>query len=480
MFQCTLFKCDLKTPYSGARTWLWAQLLLLLMCGGCATLPNLDTRPASREAARALRAMSAMPRIDGARGPLSAQQAKVIMDRLRNEASTNFLDLHVAVEESMVGSPLTAGNRVKLLHDGPATYQAMIAAITAARQHINMETYIFDDDEVGQRFVAALIAKQREGVQVTVIRDSVGTLSTPTEFFTEMTAAGIKVLEFNPVNPLTSKAGWSLNQRDHRKLLIVDGRIAFMGGINISSVYSSGSFRRAKLKPDTLPWRDTDVQVEGPVVLELQKLFLETWTQQQGEALATDTWFPQAQTLGREVVRAVGSSPEDPYSFIYATLISAFRSAQSHIWLTNAYFVPDPQLVEALEQATARGVDVRLILPSRTDSWLVLQASRAHYTRLLKAGVRIYLRRDALLHVKTALVDGVWSTVGSTNLDWRSFLHNQELNVIVLGDDFGNQMREAFLKDAAQSDEITLKSWRTRPVSARFSELFGRIWQYWL
>lgn len=422
--------------------------------------------------------------IDAAHGPLSAERSKAILDRLKaGGVQTNIFDLHMAIEEAIVGSPLSVGNTVELLQDGPATYRSMLAAIDGARDHINIETYIIEDDEVGQRFAAALIAKQRKGVQVNLIRDSVGTLKTPAEFFKRLTDAGIKVLEFNPVNPATAKAGWEVNQRDHRKLLIVDGRIAFLGGINISAVYSTGSLsqRSKKDRPDgELPWRDTDLRLEGPVVTELQKLFIETWEKQKGEPLAKRNYFPTIKPKGKEVVRAIGSSPDDPYSLIYATLISAIHSAQTEILLTNAYFAPDQQFLAELKEAEARGVDVKLIVPSSTDSWLVFHAGRTRYTELLEAGVRIYERQGALLHVKTAVIDGVWSTVGSTNLDWRSFVHNDEVNAVVLGTDFGDKMRAVFAADLAKSDEITLEQWRRRPLNVKAMELFGRLWLYWL
>lgn len=458
--------------------YCWKLGIVVILClalSVCSSLPTLTPDMARPDAAPV--------QLDGPHGPLSATRSKAILDRLQARgAETNIFDLHLAVEEAIVGSPLTTSNKVELLQDGPATYQAMIDAIDAALDHINLETYILDDDEVGQRFADALIAKQLAGVQVNLIRDSVGTLGTPSKFFTRLSAVGIQVLEFNPVNPLTAKAGWTVNQRDHRKLLIIDGRIAFLGGVNISSVYSGGSFsQQSSERPGAaLPWRDTHLQLEGPVVGELQKLFIETWEKQQGNALIPRDYFPASQHRGNDVVRAVGSSPDDPYSLIYVTLISALRSAQSEIWLTNAYFVPDPQLLAALKQAAARGVDVQLILPSSTDSWLVLHAGRAYYSELLKAGVKLHQRRDALLHVKTAVIDGVWSTVGSTNLDWRSFLHNQEVNAVVLGTDFGSKMRAAFLADRDKSEQITLEQWRRRPLDARAKELLGRLWEYWL
>jgi cardiolipin synthase len=459
-------------PQRRLNRWLSLGLLCL---AGCSSLPTIVPDLARRTGPPV--------QLEGARGPLSAAQSKAILDGLSSRGQdTDIFDRHLALEEAIVGSPLTTGNQVLLLQDGPATYQAMHAAILAARDHINMETYVLEDDEVGQRFAQALIAKQQQGVQVNLIRDSAGTLGTPVAFFKGLADSGIKVLEFNPINPLAARKAWELNQRDHRKLLIVDGRTAFMGGINISSVYSSGSFSRgSRARLDGNPgWRDTDLQLQGPVVAELQKLFLATWESQKGEPLAAKNYFPRPESAGRQVVRAIGSSPEEPYSLIYATLLSAIGSAETSVHLTNAYFAPDPQLLAALKAAAARGVDVTLILPSKTDSWLVFHAGRRYYEQLLRAGVKIYERRGAILHSKTALIDGVWATVGSTNLDWRSFLHNHELNAVVLGAEFGSQVQAMFDKDLAASDAITLEQWKRRTLDLRLKELFARAWEYWL
>jgi cardiolipin synthase len=450
-------------------------LIALLGVTACSSLPTFVpdlTRPTSKPV-----------QLDGARGPLPAAKSKAILAGLATRGQdTAIFERHLAIEEAIVGSPLVTGNQVTLLQDGPATYRAMFAAIESARDHINLETYIIEDDDVGHTFAQALIAKQRQGVQVNVIRDSVGTIGVPREFFKRMTDSGIKVLEFNPVNPANARKGWEVNQRDHRKLLIVDGRTAFLGGINISGVYSSGSFK-SRPRPQAggdLAWRDTDLKLQGPVVAELQKLFLAAWQAQKGDPLPQKNYFPTLQSVGQQVVRAVGSSPDEPYSLIYATLLSAIAAAETSVLVTNAYFAPDPQLLAALESAAARGVDVKLILPSKTDSWLVFHAGRAYYERLLRGGVKIYERRGVILHSKSALIDGVWATVGSTNLDWRSFLHNHELNAVVLGADFGAQMRAMFNKDLAQSDEITLEQWRRRGLNLRIKELFGRAWEYWL
>jgi len=461
-----------EIPMRCAACGLAAALLCL---AGCVTLPTF-VPDLARRAGPAVQ-------LEGARGPLSAARSKAILERLASRGqATDVFERHLALEESIVGSPLTAGNQVLLLEDGPATYRAMYAAILAARDHIHMETYIFDDDEVGRRFAQALIDKQLQGVQVRLVRDSVGTRGTPAALFQRLAASGVQVLEFNPVNPLMARKVWELNRRDHRKMLIVDGEVAFMGGINISSVYSGGSFSQASRTPKdgSLAWRDTDLQLRGPVVAELQKLFMATWDAQQGAPLPAGNYFPPPQAAGGQVVRAIGSAPDEPFSLIYVTLLSAIDSAVTSVHLTNAYFAPDPQLLAALKAAAARGVDVVLVLPAQTDSWLVFHAGRGYYEELLRAGVKIHERRGVILHSKTALVDGVWATVGSTNLDWRSFLHNYEVNVVVLGAEFGSQLHAMFTRDLMASDAITLEQWQRRPLDLRLKEAFARAWEYWL
>ena len=410
--------------------------------------------------------------IDGARGALSIQESKTVLANLKNGGpETNIFTRHLAQAEQLSGSPLMTGNNVKLLIDGPTTYKSMYAAIQGAKHHINMETYSIEDDEVGRRFAAALIEKQKQGVQVNLIYDSIGSGATPEEFFKSLIDSGVNVPEFNPVNPLTLRKKLELG-RDHRKLLVVDGQIAFVGGVNISSVYSSGSFRSRSSTKDTQPWRDTHLRIEGPVVSDFQKLFLATWEKQKGKPLASKYFFPRIGRRGNEVVRAIGSSPDESYSLIYVTLLSAMNSAETYAYVTTAYFVPDPRLLAALKGAVQRGVDMRLLLPGKTDSSLVFYASHAYYDELLSAGVKIYEREGALLHAKTALIDGVWSTIGSTNLDWLSLEHNQEINAVILGQEFGTQMKALFDEDIKSSRLVTLEKWRQRPIIMRIKE-FG-------
>ncbi|MFZ4623442.1 MAG: cardiolipin synthase [Rhodoferax sp.] len=456
------------------RHHLALAALCISCAAGCANLPDTQDILARHTAQQA--------RFENAHGPVSEKRrAAVLAELKRGSGDIDILDKQIALEQAIMGSPLVLGNKTTLLQDGPATYAAMFYAMAQAQDHINLESYIIEDDAVGREFVQLLLAQQRRGVQVNLIYDSVGGFNTPKLFFDPLRQAGVAVLEFNPVNPLDARGEWLLNNRDHRKLLVVDGRVAFIGGINISSVYSSGSIlRRPKKTTGSAAWRDTDLQLQGPVVAEFQKLFMQTWRKQQGPALAPKNYFPALGAAGKDIVRAIGSTPDDPYSLIYLTLISAIGNAERQVYLTNAYFVPDPQLLQALTDAAARGVDVRLILPSYSDSGLVFHAGRAHYSSLLAGGVQIFEREGALLHAKTAVIDGVWSTVGSTNLDWRSFMDNDELNAVILGRDFAAQMVAVFARDQAASQAIERHAWQQRPLQFKLKEWLAQWWARWL
>ena len=445
--------------------WAATTAVLLLVAAGCSALPDSEAIIARHSAQAA--------RFENASGAISAQKSAALIADLKSKSGDiDILDKQIALEQAIVGSPLVVGNNVTLLQDGAATYAAMFAAIRAARDHINLESYIIEDDEIGRQFADLLLAQQQRGIQVNLIYDSFGGINTPLAFFDRLREGGINVLEFNPINPLTAKGEWQFNNRDHRKLLLVDGRIAFIGGINISKVYSSSprSRRAKKTAENTIDWRDTDLQIEGPVVAELQKLFMETWAKQHGQLLLKKDYFPRLAAQGKDIVRAIGSTPDDPYSLIYLTLISAIGNAEKDIYLTNAYFVPDTQLLKALSDAAGRGVDVNLILPSQSDSKIVFHAGRANYSNLLKAGVKIHERGGAVLHSKTALIDGVWSCVGSTNLDWRSFLDNDEVNAVVLGRDFARQMGAMIARDLAASETIKQEDWERRSFLLRVQE----------
>jgi cardiolipin synthase len=444
-------------------------LCALLFNAGCASLP--DTQFLSDRYERQA------SQFKSAWGPLSEKRSAAIVAQLkRANGDLDILDKQTVLEQQIGGSALVIGNKVTLLQDGPATYAAMFAAIRAAKDHINVESYIVEEGEVGRQFADLLLERQAAGVQVNMIYDSIGAFGTDKAFFDRLSQAGVQLVEFNPVNPLVSKKLWAPNHRDHRKLLVVDGAVAFLGGINISNVYSSGSWVHRHEGTAERGWRDTDVQIEGPVVAEFEDLFRKTWEKQHGKPLAQKTQANAPLPKGNDIVRAIGSTPDDAFSLIYLTLVSAITNAERQVYITNAYFVPDPQLLKALIDAARRGVDVRLVLPGHSDSAAAFHAGRSYYTQLLEAGVKVYERRGALLHAKTAIVDGVWSCVGSSNLDWRSALDNDEINAVIVGREFGMQMQAAYAKDIEASDAIDLAAWKSRPFTSRMKEIGARLW----
>lgn len=442
--------------------------LCSLLIAGCAALPDMATLPMHKEAA------VRMP-VRESKGLLSPDESAALLRKLQLEGKTGLLERHFAFMQALDQQPLVNGNATRLLIDGPATYAAMFDAISSAKTHINLETYIFDEQGIGEKLGNLLVEKRAEGVQVNLLYDSVGSLDTRKEFFLELQRQGINVCEFNPVNPIRGRL-FSLNHRDHRKILVVDGKIGFTGGINISSVYSRSSAIRKKASRRMQPWRDTHIEVRGPAVHDFQRLFIENWVSQHCPPLARNDYFPASQVEGDTLVRTLGSSPRQKLNLIYVELLSAMMHAERSIHITAAYFVPDAQTLATLKQAAGRGIDVRLILPSFSDYSTTFHAGRAFYTELLQAGVKIYEREGMLLHAKTAVIDGVWSTVGSTNIDFRSFLFNDEVNVIVLGSRFGQQMEHLFAADLAKATPVELHQWEQRSDLVKFKEGLARLW----
>jgi cardiolipin synthase A/B len=454
-------------------------LLFILSLSGCAPLPNvseiIQDAPVTQQS----------PQILSHRGWLSPQRSKALMERLhRSVDPTDMLQRYIAVIESVSESPLTKGNKVTLLVDGPATYAAMFRAIRKATDHINLETFIMEDiiesEETSLRLADLLLQKQAEGVQVNLLYDSAGSYKTPASFFQGLRDGGISVTEFNPLNPLKSRGKWRLAKSDHRKILIVDGKVAITGGVNISRVYSSGLSGRGEHDPILIPWRDTDVQIEGPAVAEFQKLFLDTWQRQQGAKLSHRNYYPDLKKEGNTLVGVAASSPGENNRITFILYVSAIIFSEHSLHMTNAYFVPDRQTVEALADAAKRGVDVKVILPGTSDSSVTQYAGEYYYSELLKSGVKLYRRQKVLLHAKTLVIDGIWSTVGSTNMDFWSFSTNDEVNAVILSPEFAIEMEAMFARDLAESDQIRWEDWQSRPIFSRIREQLAHLFSRWL
>lgn len=358
-------------------------------------------------------------------------------------------------------------HRIAILRDGEQTFSAMLAAIRGAEQSVCLETYILRDDRTGARFGQALIERAKAGVEVTVLYDAWGS-SVSIEYLVWLSQAGVRTMAFHPVelSSTLDKTFAKLTLRNHRKLLIVDGKVAFTGGLNISDDYASAA-------DGGQGWRDTHMRIEGPVVAELLGFFLATWKASGGPEV-TPSRYPRAPTGGRAPAHV-----KDPHVEVAASHLrrgrrtvrhaygKAIREARSHIYITNAYFLPTVRLLQALRHAAQRGVDVRVMVAGTTDVPAVLHASRSIYGLLLRAGVRLFEWEGRVLHAKTATIDRGWSTIGSSNLDRQSLRFNLEVNVIVRDSAFAGAMEGMFLQDLLSCREITLAGWEKRSIVDR-------------
>ena len=458
------------------RAVLWLRWFAVVCClSACATLPDVSALGAPDMGASSTQS----PTVVDTSGEMGAKGARSLLGR---RWKNSFADTAVLArqEEIATSKPLIAGNKLTLLYDGPQTMAAMMDAIRIAKNHINLETYIFDQDAVGVAFADLLIEKQRAGVAVHIMVDAVGTMSTPAIFLQRMRDAGIQLQEFNPISPWRQAGPWEPNHRDHRKVLVVDGRVGFTGGVNISNTYANSSlFRSKSRKTAKTGWRDTHIQIEGPSVAALQWEFLNHWSQQDAPALADSDFFPVLAPQGNQLVRVVASEPDGDQE-IYKSYILAIRLAKKSVHITSAYFVPDPQILKALTDAAGRGVDVKLVLPGMKENDLAYYAGHAYFAEMLGHGIRLYQLQQSVLHAKTAVIDALWSTVGSANIDTRSFLHNYELNLVVYDPVLGQAMEDAFQEDLRLSTEVNGATWDARSRTDKFKEWLARQFGYWL
>ena len=381
------------------------------------------------------------------------------------------LDLMREQGERFAHVPFLAGNRVELLIDGPASFDALAAAIRSARTRIDMESYEFDET-AGRVFADLLLAARRRGVEVNLIYDAWGANDTRSALFDRLRQGNVKVLEFNPLRP-NVRVPIKINARDHRKLLCVDGKIAITGGVNISRVYWNKP-KHAVADPNDEAWRDTDVRIEGPVVAQFEHYFMETWRQQKGPIL-TDAPSAPPPNPGGTMVQAIDGAPDNGQPLIYRTLLAAIALSQTSVHLTTGFFVPTPDLMQALESAARRGVDVQVIVPGRSTSDAAVAVGRLEYGRLLRAGVKLHEFQHRILHAKTAVIDGAWSAIGSSNLDWRSTVWNNEIDAIILNAEFGKRMEALFQIDLSASKTVEFSAWQHRSLEEHVQELKARL-----
>jgi cardiolipin synthase len=383
------------------------------------------------------------------------------------------------VVDRLTDSPLYRDNAVELLLDGPETHSAMLAAIASAEHHVHLETYILVDDEVGTKFAEALADKARMGVTVRVIYDGIGSRSASEDLWARLEEAGVAVRGFNPPDPTEDQNPFDIDTRDHRKLLVVDGREAFTGGINIDRNYARPSDVIGGESASS-GWRDTHIRIRGPAVAAFEQLFVDLWEEidvplEEPPYAPPRGSFDPGDTLVR-VLAAVGGN--DEVSQIWLAYQAAAKVARQRIWITQSYFAPDDEFTAAILEAAARGVDVRILVAGFSDSQLLLNASRAYYADMLDAGVKVFESQEQIMHAKTMVVDGYWSTVGSSNLDYLSFLYNHEANAVILGAAFAAQLEEVFLTDLGNAIQIDAERWGDRSLWQRAKELGSYLIRY--
>lgn len=368
---------------------------------------------------------------------------------------------------------IVGAHRLALLKDGAQAFPAMLDAIAAARSTICLETYILVADRVGGLFADALAERARAGVEVSLLYDDWGS-SVTKAYLESLTSAGVRVLAYHPLHFLGPGrvVFGRLTHRDHRKILVVDGRVGFAGGLNLANAYAAS--------PDGgQGWRDTHLRMEGPAVVELEALFRRTWRRAGGAPLHADRYAVETQSADSRVL-VLSSDRRRGRARIRDAYRVAIRHARRRIWITNAYFVPTPRFVGSLLAAASRGVDVRVIVGGATDVKMVLYATRSLYDALLAGGVKMFEWEGRILHAKTAVVDGHWGTVGSSNLDALSLRWNLEVNAVVRDEAFAGALERMFAEDLASCREISPVRWRRRAAALRAVSWGARLLRAWL
>lgn len=363
------------------------------------------------------------------------------------------------------------GNKVKLLRNGPATFDAIFEALEKAEKFIHIQYYIFEEGEITERLKEIFKKKAREGVEIRVLYDGIGSQGLSNNFINELQEEGCSLSCFLPIANLRPTS--TLNYRNHRKILIIDGKIGFTGGINVTDKY---------IRPDAGPlgiWHDMHLRLEGPVVNSLQAVFVTDWNfanqREENGDLLKDFYFPKSEEKGDAVAQIVASGPDSDFSSIRQAYFSLITQADDYVYITNSYVIPGDAILTALQTAALSGVDVRLIIPETSDSIVVKWGVRAYFEDLLRAGVRVYLYQNNFLHSKTLVADDEVISVGTANFDLRSFEQNFEVNALVYEQSLAKDLKSYFLEDIENCEELKLETFKDRPVGDKIKEGLAKI-----
>ena len=361
---------------------------------------------------------------------------------------------------------VTVGNKIEILQNGAATFDSILQALENAKEFIHLEYYIFADDEIGGKIKEVLKRKTAEGVEVRMIVDDVGSWKLKKPFFKEMRDSGIQAYSFLQVRfpNLTSK----VNYRNHRKILIIDGNTGFIGGVNIADRYKKGSEKYGI-------WRDTHVKIEGDAVNTLQTVFLTDWFFVSQTEIHDRKYFPTKESMGQKMVQIVASGPDSDWPAIMMGIFQAIASASKYAYIATPYFMPSESVLLALKTAALGGVDVRIVIPERSDAFVTLLSSRSFIREMLDADVKFYFYQKGFLHSKVMIIDDSLGVVGSANMDFRSFEQNYEATAFIFDELTAMELKKMFLEDLKESREVTLEDWPLRPKIQKIKESFARL-----
>ncbi len=364
----------------------------------------------------------------------------------------------------LLGPPIVGGNRITGLVNGDQIFPAMLEAIRGARKSINLETYIYWSGEVGQRFAEALAERAQAGVQVHVLLDRIGSRRLDSQCLKVLQAGGVDVRRYNPLVWYNLAR---INHRDHRKLLIVDGRLGFIGGAGLADIWLGNAESPNR-------WRDSHFRLEGPAVAQMQAAFMDNWVKTSARVLDGECFFPELKPVGNDYAQVFKSSPREGTESIRLMYLLSIAAARKNIRLSAPYFIPGKLITQQLLEACKRGVKVEIIVPgSQTDSALVRHASRSKWGPLFKAGVKIYEYQPTMYHCKLMIVDDVWVSVGSANIDGRSFRLNDEANLNVLAAGFAGEQTRIFEEDKKQAREVSVQEWKNRSLGTKLMEMLA-------
>ncbi|MBC7419208.1 MAG: cardiolipin synthase [Bdellovibrio sp.] len=362
---------------------------------------------------------------------------------------------------NLMGPQFIGGNKVVSLYNGEQIFPAMLNAIAAAKKSITFESYIYWSGDIGQKFADALSAKAKKGVKVHLLLDWVGSSRIKDAYLNEMETAGVEIERYHALEWYNIS---KLNNRTHRKILVIDGEVGFTGGVGIADEWNGNGL-------DSKKWRDTHYEVRGPVVAQMQAAFMDNWLKTRPDVHHSENYFPDLKNEGKSFAQMSKSSNTEGGSSVRLMYLLAIAAARKSIYLESAYFIPDERTIEDLVRARNLGVDVQIIVPGKfTDSQVLRHASRSKWGELLDAGVKIFEYQPAMFHSKVLIIDNYFLSVGSTNFDERSFRLNDEANLNILDEDLANQELKAFKVDLTYSKEVTLDEWKNRPVYEKLIE----------